>query len=390
MKVCMIGASMSLCSGHSKPAFELARWLLIEGHDVTLISTPLSKGIEQEHNLLLLNYPELKELRLIIVPGLDSGTLQNPSVLGEHSGSQVIHAWTAGALKGLPLSYKTDKRVFSQITTDYVSLQDLFALGPEIALSFVMGQPKILKQIVNRHHYRVLTDKCTRLVSATQYMTRRMTLIGVPSDKIVYLPLGVSTWKNSFISKPKDDGDLLFMYFGWLSPMRGFRDLLLAFEIVKNRVPHARLLIANPGNHFESKRMMCLIGRHPMADAIRILPWQSDIRTVLRSVTGVVLPFRGTVGYAQPPLVVAEAMEAETPVISTNVGSVPEFIEHNETGLVVNPGDIEGLAQRMLSLRDREFAGRLSRNARLKIQTNHNWSNIVDKYIQLYQNAEMK
>ena len=50
------------------------------------------------------------------------------------------------------------------------------------------------------------------------------------------------------------------------------------------------------------------------------------------------------------PNVVLEAMAVGTPVIATSVGGVPELIENERSGLLVNPGDAAVLSQRIVQL----------------------------------------
>ena len=45
-----------------------------------------------------------------------------------------------------------------------------------------------------------------------------------------------------------------------------------------------------------------------------------------------------------------EAMAYSIPVIVSRVGSVPEVIRDNQTGLLVKPGDVESLAVNMHAL----------------------------------------
>ena len=46
---------------------------------------------------------------------------------------------------------------------------------------------------------------------------------------------------------------------------------------------------------------------------------------------------------------VVEAMYSGTPVVTTNVGSLPELIEHGVHGLLVNPGDSQAIKEAVLS-----------------------------------------
>ena len=53
-------------------------------------------------------------------------------------------------------------------------------------------------------------------------------------------------------------------------------------------------------------------------------------------------------------LVLAEAMQAEIPVIGTNSGGVPEIIENNKTGFLFEYGDVESLSKCIVELKEDE------------------------------------
>src|SRR5437667_11684963 len=50
------------------------------------------------------------------------------------------------------------------------------------------------------------------------------------------------------------------------------------------------------------------------------------------------------------PTVIIEAMSAARPVISTRLAGIPELVAHEETGLLVPPGDGIALAQALEQL----------------------------------------
>jgi glycosyltransferase involved in cell wall biosynthesis len=60
-----------------------------------------------------------------------------------------------------------------------------------------------------------------------------------------------------------------------------------------------------------------------------------------------------------------EAMSYGLPVLSSRVGPIPETVEHERTGLLVRPGDVEALAQAMSRLAgDRQLARRMGERGR--------------------------
>ena len=75
-------------------------------------------------------------------------------------------------------------------------------------------------------------------------------------------------------------------------------------------------------------------------DRVTFLGRRSDIPEIIRAVDAVVVA-----SLAEPfGLSALEAQACRTPVIGTNAGGLPEFVEHEVTGLLVPPGQPEPLA----------------------------------------------
>ena len=52
------------------------------------------------------------------------------------------------------------------------------------------------------------------------------------------------------------------------------------------------------------------------------------------------------------PNVLVEAMAAGAPVVATNVSGIPELVEHEVNGLLVEPEDPEALADALMRLHE--------------------------------------
>jgi glycosyltransferase involved in cell wall biosynthesis len=73
-------------------------------------------------------------------------------------------------------------------------------------------------------------------------------------------------------------------------------------------------------------------------------------------------------------LAALEAMASGTPVVCSRIGGLPEVVEHGVTGLLVEPGDGDGLRDALDELvRDRALAARLGRNARERALERFTW-----------------
>lgn len=78
-------------------------------------------------------------------------------------------------------------------------------------------------------------------------------------------------------------------------------------------------------------------------DTVRLLGVREDITELLNDAGTFVLASR----FEGMPLSIIEAMRAGLPVIATQVGGVPEVVEHGVTGLLVPVGDVQRLRDAM-------------------------------------------
>ena len=83
--------------------------------------------------------------------------------------------------------------------------------------------------------------------------------------------------------------------------------------------------------------------------------------------------------------VIAEAMAYEKPVIGTMVGGIPEIIENEKSGFLVNPAQPEQIAQRLLQLlRDDTLREQMGREGRAAAQSKFDLKMNVKRLLELY------
>ena len=143
---------------------------------------------------------------------------------------------------------------------------------------------------------------------------------------------------------------------------KGFATLIDACAILRGRGVDFRCRVAGGGPLEETLRAQVVQrGLDGVVELVGPMP-QEDVRALLAEASLFVLPCVREKGGGMDvlPTVVAEAMAAGLPVISTPVAGVPEMVEPSSSGLLVPERDTEQLAAAMSALlTNPELAGRL-------------------------------
>jgi len=152
---------------------------------------------------------------------------------------------------------------------------------------------------------------------------------------------------NEFQRSDFSSSILSIVAIGRLIEKKGFADLIRACELLRKRGYDFRCQIIGEGPLEEDLRAQIddggllgqidLAGPHP----------QHEVRSRLAGAALFVLPCIAEPGGAMDnlPTVIMEAMAAGLPVVSTQIGGVPEMVVENETGLLVSPNDPSALAE---------------------------------------------
>ena len=84
-------------------------------------------------------------------------------------------------------------------------------------------------------------------------------------------------------------------------------------------------------------------------------------------------------------LAAIEAMASGTPVVASRIGGIPEIVRDGETGYLVEPGDVEGIHDRLATLvADRRLARALGDNGRDEVLARFTWDACARRCLQAY------
>src|SRR5215470_6373759 len=206
-----------------------------------------------------------------------------------------------------------------------------------------------------------LVDAARAIVTETDYAARFLReRFPHRADCVcrIYNGLDLSEFgRADFSSKPP-----LIIAVGRLIPKKGFGDLIRACALLAERGKSFRCEIIGEGpledqlrrqiNELHLQNNVVLTGAKP----------QKELRRRLAAANVFVLPsvIDPDGGMDNLPTVIMEAMATALPVISTNIGGIPEMVVEDETGFLVQPGDAVALAHGIEKLiGDRLLAQRL-------------------------------
>jgi glycosyltransferase involved in cell wall biosynthesis len=160
------------------------------------------------------------------------------------------------------------------------------------------------------------------------------------------------------------------------------QDLLLAcFPGLSARAPSASLLFVGapggmPGPAW-GQTFLKELATAPLKGAITAVGARSDALEFIYAADVFVLPSR----CEAMPLTILEAMALGTPVVASDVGGIPELIEHGRSGLLFRSEDAQGLEDSLFQLaRNPELRQELAANARSRYWSSFSRKHLVSRY----------
>ncbi|GBD32979.1 D-inositol 3-phosphate glycosyltransferase [bacterium HR33] len=189
------------------------------------------------------------------------------------------------------------------------------------------------------------------IVACEQLKEATISKYRLAPERIVVSPHGVLD-NLAFPEIRSETRDIDVLFFGRVERYKGVDVLLRALELLAARGTRTRAVVAGPGDSVR-----------PAAGVERIARYLEDreLAALIARSKMVVMPYRDATGSQ----VAQCSFYYGTPVIATRVGCLPEYVEHEVTGLLVAPERPEALAEAIQRLMlDQALWTRLSQRAR--------------------------
>ena len=176
------------------------------------------------------------------------------------------------------------------------------------------------------------------------------------------------------LDAPRDG--VLVGFLGGMAVHKGALDLVEATERALAEAPQLRIVMAAYGPPDRVEAVRRRLASSSARDRVHLIPPVDDVFGLLAAVDVVAF---SSVWPDSLPRVVMEAMAAGRPVVAYRTGGVPEMVADGTTGILVEPGDVDGLARGLVELaRDEALRRRMGEAAAARARTELSVAKHVD------------
>lgn len=160
--------------------------------------------------------------------------------------------------------------------------------------------------------------------------------------------------------------------------VKRIQDVLEIFRGI-NKVVDSKLLLIGDGP--EQRIAHRLISKYNLMNKVHVLGLQTNVQRILSISDLFLLPSKSEAF----SLAALEAMSSGVPVISTNVGGMPEMITDGKTGFLAEVGDVKTMVTKGITvLTNPELHKKISQNALIKVNAQYTSEQIVKQYEEYY------
>ncbi len=230
--------------------------------------------------------------------------------------------------------------------------------------------------------YLITVSENDRQVGIKYKITRPEKLItihnGIDSEKINFLPKEQSRQFLTVNYKLKAKSYKLIGTLANYYPTKGLNYLIeAAAQIIKEK---PEIIFALMGDGPERKKLEQQIKQLNL-EKYFILGYQENANQYLKALDIFVLPSVKE-GF---PYAILEAMSAELPIIASAVGGIPEIIQNNFNGILVEPKNPKILAEKIIELlKDEDKQQKIGRKALAAVKDKFSLATMVEETEKLY------
>jgi starch synthase len=204
---------------------------------------------------------------------------------------------------------------------------------------------------------------------------------GVSENKIKVIPHGDYEFFTK-LKKANIDERNSVLFFGRIMKYKGLICLLKSIPLIVRECPDVKITIAGEGDLSDYIEFLEQNQHH--LEIYNSFIADQNIAELFQKAKLIVLPYTE----ASQSGIVHIAYAFRKPVVATNVGALPEVVEHGRTGLLIPVKDVNALAKAVIKLlKDDMLRKEMGENAYTKMKEEMSWDKIAEKTIEVYKEA---
>lgn len=208
---------------------------------------------------------------------------------------------------------------------------------------------------------------------------------GVSEDAVHVIPHGDNSLSGSWDENPAQECDTtkrVILFFGEVRPNKGLEYLLRAEPLMHGRIDDYEIVVAGRCDDFGRYAQYMRPGA-PVTVRPNFIP-NSEVPALFRRASVVVLPYISATQSGVIPMAYAHGK----PVIATKVGALPDVVSDGHTGLLIEPGNPQAIADAVIAvLSDETQRLEMGRQGLMFCRHKLDWDAIARQTIEVYESA---
>jgi L-malate glycosyltransferase len=355
--------------GSGVVATELGKLLAEKGHEIHFISSSLPFRLTKMYHNIYYHQVEVNQYSVFQYPPYDIALASKMAEVANREKLDILHVHYAipHAVCAI-LAKQMINRDIKIVTTLHGT--DITVLGYDPTLS------EAIKFGIEKSDY--VTAVSNSLVKQTYDLLKTQKFIDTVYnfiDERVHRKINSQALKENLHIHSDEK---VIIHVSNFRPVKRVADVIKTFSKIEKHLP-AKLLLVGDGPEMS---MVCnLVTELGLREKVLFLGKQDNVEE-LYSLSDLMLLLSEKESFG---LVALEAMACGVPCIGTDVGGIPEVIEDGLSGFICKVGDIEGIADRALSLlKDPISYERFSNQSLKVVQEKFNANLIVQQYENIY------
>lgn len=357
--------------GSGVVATELAKELAHRGHNVHILSYARPARLDAFETNISFHEVNLNTYPLFEYPPYDLALANQMVNLIDYEGIEILHVHYA-------IPHATSAYLAKQILGEKAAHVPIITTLHGTDITLVGSDPSyktVVDFSINQSDGVTAVSEYLREETLNRFDIRRNIEV-IPN--FIDLDRFHKSDKDHFKRSIGPEGEKVIVHVSNFREVKRVPDVVEVFHRMLEGGLKAKLLLVGDGPDRQRAEQKCReLG---ICDQVRFLGKQDQVEEIL-SVADLFLIPSGSETFG---LAALEAMSCSVPVISSNIGGLPEVNIQGETGYLCDLGDVQSMAEYGLKiLGDEELHREMSRNARKRAEE-FEISKIVTRYEEYY------